>query len=167
MSGSCRGSKAGRRRRWRAASRSCCRWWGSTPAEFRARYPRQLSGGQKQRVGIARALAADPPLLLLDEPFAALDPITRFELQRQFLELRRKLRKAALFVTHDVREALMMATRIALLQDGALELLATPEEFRAARGEEARAFLAETGERDEQCAAVRDLIAVAEHLNWC
>jgi osmoprotectant transport system ATP-binding protein len=115
---------------------------GLDPAEFCGRRPRQLSGGQKQRVGIARALAADPPLLLLDEPFAALDPITRFELQRQFLELRRTLRKAALFVTHDVREALMMGTRIALLKDGALELLASPDEFRAARSDEARAFLA-------------------------
>ena len=115
---------------------------GLDPAEFRARKPRQLSGGQKQRVGIARALAADPPLLLFDEPFAALDPITRFDLQRQFLELRRTLGKAALFVTHDVREALMMGTRIALLKDGALELLATPDEFRAARSHEARAFLA-------------------------
>jgi osmoprotectant transport system ATP-binding protein len=115
---------------------------GLTPATFRHRYPRQLSGGERQRVGIARALGADPPLLLCDEPFAALDPITRFELQRQFLELRRSFRKTALFVTHDVREALMLASRIALLEDGALALVATPEEFRAARTPEARAFLA-------------------------
>ncbi len=114
---------------------------GLPPAEFRGRYPRQLSGGQKQRVGIARALAADPPLLLLDEPFAALDPITRFHLQRQFLDLRGALHKAALFVTHDVREALALATRIALVKDGALELVATPDEFLAAGGEEARAFV--------------------------
>jgi osmoprotectant transport system ATP-binding protein len=114
---------------------------GLDAAEYRARRPRQLSGGQKQRVGIARALAADPPLLLLDEPFGALDPITRFDLQQQFVELRRRLGKAALFVTHDVREALMMGTRIALLKDGKLELLATPEEFLAARSDEARAFL--------------------------
>jgi osmoprotectant transport system ATP-binding protein len=115
---------------------------GLDPAEFRGRYPRQLSGGQQQRVGIARALAADPPLLLLDEPFAALDPITRFDLQRQFLELRRGMRKAALFVTHDVREALMMASRIALLKDGALDVLLPPAEFLEARTSEARAFLA-------------------------
>lgn len=115
---------------------------GLEPARFRGRYPRQLSGGEKQRVGIARALAAGPPLLLLDEPFAALDPITRFELQRQFLDLRRRIGTAALFVTHDVREALMMATRIALLRDGRLDLVATPDEFRAARSDEARAFLA-------------------------
>jgi osmoprotectant transport system ATP-binding protein len=115
---------------------------GLDAAEFRGRYPRQLSGGQQQRVGIARALAADPPLLLLDEPFAALDPITRFDLQRQFLDLRQGMRKAALFVTHDVREALMMATRIALLKDGALDLLLPPAEFLEARTPEARAFLA-------------------------
>ena len=118
---------------------------GLEPAEFRARYPRQLSGGQRQRVGIARALAADPPLLLLDEPFAALDPITRFDLQRQFLELGRSMRKAALFVTHDVREALMMASRVALLKDGALDVLATPAEFQEGRTAEARAFLAAGG----------------------
>ncbi len=110
--------------------------------ELRARYPRQLSGGQRQRVGIARALAADPPLLLLDEPFGALDPITRFDLQRQFLELRRTTRQSALFVTHDVREALMLGTRIALLKDGAIDVLATPREFLAAETAEARAFLA-------------------------
>jgi osmoprotectant transport system ATP-binding protein len=115
---------------------------GLDPGEFRGRYPRQLSGGQRQRVAIARALAADPPLLLLDEPFAALDPITRFDLQRQFLDLGRRLRKAALFVTHDVREALMMATRIALVADGALDVLAPPGDFLDARTPEARAFLA-------------------------
>jgi osmoprotectant transport system ATP-binding protein len=123
---------------------------GLPPAEFRHRYPKQLSGGQKQRVGIARALAADPPLLLLDEPFAALDPITRFDLQRQFLELRRSVRKTALFVTHDVREALMLASRVALLKDGALELLLTPAEFLAARTPEAAAFLASLEENWRQ-----------------
>ncbi len=120
---------------------------GLKPLEFKSRYPRQLSGGQKQRVGIARALAADPPLLLLDEPFAALDPITRFDLQRQFLELRRAVRKAALFVTHDVREALMMGSRVALLKDGAVDVLATPADFLAAETPEARAFLASLDDR--------------------
>jgi osmoprotectant transport system ATP-binding protein len=110
--------------------------------DLRARYPRQLSGGQKQRVGIARALAADPRLLLLDEPFAALDPITRFDLQRQFLELRRGRGLTALFVTHDVREALMLGTRIALLKEGALAALLTPREFLRSEDAEARAFLA-------------------------
>ncbi len=115
---------------------------GLAPGEFRLRYPRELSGGQKQRVGIARALAADPPLLLFDEPFAALDPITRLDLQRLFLELRRSVRKTALFVTHDIREAMMLASRIALLKDGALDVLAGPREFRASETTEARAFLA-------------------------
>lgn len=112
------------------------------PAEqFAARYPRELSGGQRQRVGVARALAADPSLLLFDEPFGALDPVTRVELQRRFLDLRRRLGKTALFVTHDVREALLVATRIALLHNGRLAVLATPAEFLRAQGEEARAFL--------------------------
>jgi osmoprotectant transport system ATP-binding protein len=115
---------------------------GLAPAEYRTRYPRHLSGGQKQRVGIARALAADPPMLLFDEPFAALDPITRQELQHLFLELRRTVSKTALFVTHDIREAMMLASRIALLKDGRLELLASPREFLAANTDEARAFLA-------------------------
>ena len=119
---------------------------GLDPGEFRHRLPRELSGGQKQRVGIARALAAEPPLLLLDEPFAALDPITRFELQRQFVELRRTVRTAALFVTHDVREALLVGTRIALLKDGAVDVLADPEAFLASETAEARAFLASLDE---------------------
>ena len=115
---------------------------GLPPAQFAARYPRELSGGQRQRVGVARALAADPPLLLFDEPFGALDPVTRVELQRQFLELRRHLGKTAIFVTHDVREALLVGTRIALLHNGRLAVLAKPAEFLKAQGEEVRAFLA-------------------------
>ena len=115
---------------------------GLEPGEFGARYPRQLSGGQKQRVGIARALAAEPPLLLFDEPFGALDPITRVELQKLFLELRRRGNQSALFVTHDVREALLLGSRIALLKEGAVEVVATPEEFGKAGSAEARAFLA-------------------------
>ena len=112
------------------------------PEQFAHRYPRELSGGQRQRVGVARALAADPPLLLFDEPFGALDPVTRVELQRQFLALRHRLGKTAIFVTHDVREALLVATRIALLHEGRLATLASPAEFVRAQGEEARAFLA-------------------------
>jgi osmoprotectant transport system ATP-binding protein len=115
---------------------------GLPPGQFAARYPRSLSGGQKQRVGVARALAADPPLLLLDEPFGALDPIIRLELQRQFTDLGKSFGKTAVFVTHDVREALTMATRIALLKEGRLQLVATPREFLASQLDEARAFLA-------------------------
>ena len=115
---------------------------GLAPGEFRERYPRHLSGGQRQRVGIARALAADPPMLLLDEPFAALDPITRVELQDLFLHLRRQVGKTALFVTHDVREALRMGTRIALLNQGTMELILPAADFRRAGTAEARAFLA-------------------------
>ena len=111
------------------------------PAEFADRHPREISGGQRQRVGVARALAADPPLLLFDEPFGALDPITRVELQRQFLALRRDLGKTAIFVTHDVREALFLATRVGLVHQGRLEILTTPSEFLRAQGDEVRAFL--------------------------
>ncbi len=113
---------------------------------YASRYPRQLSGGEKQRIGIARALAAGPPLLLLDEPFAALDPVTRFEMQRHFARLRQSLGTTALFVTHDIREALMLGTRIALLKDGQLEAVASAEEFAGLRSPEAGAFLATLGE---------------------
>jgi osmoprotectant transport system ATP-binding protein len=119
---------------------------GLPPEEFRSRTPRQLSGGQRQRVGVARALAAEPSILLMDEPFGALDPVTRRDLQRQFLALRKAWTKTSLltslFVTHDVREALALATRIALLHEGRLEIVATPREFLAARTGEARSFLA-------------------------
>ena len=115
---------------------------GLPSREFAGRYPRELSGGQRQRVGVARALAADPPVLLFDEPFGALDPVTRLDLQKQFLALRSALRKTAVFVTHDVREALMLGTRIGLMSNGRLELLATPQEFRRATSREAGAFLA-------------------------
>jgi osmoprotectant transport system ATP-binding protein len=115
---------------------------GMPAAEFRARYPRQLSGGQRQRVGVARALAADPPVLLFDEPFGALDPVTRSELQQEFLELQREFGKTSIFVTHDVREALRLGTMIAVLMQGTLESVSAPADFQRAPGGEARAFLA-------------------------
>ncbi len=110
--------------------------------DFAARYPRQLSGGQRQRIGVARALAADPSLLLFDEPFGALDPVTRLELQRQFLELRDEFHKTSIFVTHDVQEALRLGSRIALLREGNIDTLAPPAEFVRAQTPEALAFLA-------------------------
>ena len=115
---------------------------GMPPSEFRTRYPRQLSGGQRQRVGVARALAADPPVLLFDEPFGALDPVTRLELQQQFLALQRDFKKTSIFVTHDVREAMHLGSNIALLDRGRLDFVAPPREFRSAVSPEARAFLA-------------------------
>jgi osmoprotectant transport system ATP-binding protein len=93
------------------------------------RYPRELSGGQRQRVGVARALAADPPILLMDEPFGALDPLTRAELQREFLTLQGRLHKTTVFVTHDLREALLLGSRIALIDAGRLITILTSHEF--------------------------------------
>src|SRR5258708_4701159 len=96
-----------------------------------SRYPHQLSGGQRQRVGVARALAANPPILLMDEPFGALDPLTRADLQHEFLWLQKKLQKTVLFVTHDLREAMLLGSRIALLEEGSLVSLSSREEFLA------------------------------------
>ena len=114
---------------------------GLDPNRFAERYPRELSGGQRQRVGVARALAADPPLLLLDEPFGALDPLTRASLQREFADLTSRLGKTAILVTHDVREALILASRIGLMHKGQLVLLETPERFLASDNMQARAYL--------------------------
>ena len=115
---------------------------GLPPAEFAKRRPSELSGGQKQRVGVARALAADPPILLMDEPFGALDPVTRAELQREFRALASRLEKTIVFVTHDVREALFLGTRIALLEKGRLIGIYSPREFLEATEPEVRAFAA-------------------------
>ena len=115
---------------------------GLESRRFAERLPRELSGGQRQRVGVARALAADPPLLLMDEPFGALDPLTRAALQREFAQLRTRLGKTCVFVTHDVREALLIGTRVALMEAGRIRLLATPAEFRQTDDALARDYLA-------------------------
>lgn len=104
---------------------------GMDPALYRLRFPRELSGGQKQRVGVARALAADPPVMLMDEPFGAIDPITRARLQDEFLKILRALKKTIVFVTHDIDEAVKMGDRIAILKDGALLQYDTPERILA------------------------------------
>jgi osmoprotectant transport system ATP-binding protein len=113
---------------------------GLDPREFAKRHPRELSGGQRQRVGVARALAADPPILLMDEPFGALDPVTRAELQREFSALARRLGKTIVFVTHDLREALLLASRIVLLEAGRIVATAKPQEFLLLDHPEVRAF---------------------------
>ena len=114
---------------------------GLEPRIYTNRFPRELSGGQRQRAGVARALAADPPLLLLDEPFGALDPLTRASLQREFADLSRRLGKTAILVTHDVREALLLGTRIGLMHRGQLLLVETPDRFLASDNPQARAYL--------------------------
>jgi len=113
---------------------------GLEPQRFAARYPRELSGGQRQRVGVARALAADPPLLLMDEPFGALDPVTRAEIQQEFKRLQQRLQKTIVFVTHDLREALMLASRVALLEGGKLVGVYTPVEFRRSSNPDVAAY---------------------------
>jgi osmoprotectant transport system ATP-binding protein len=115
---------------------------GLDVAQFAQRYPRELSGGQRQRVGVARALAADPPILLMDEPFGALDPLTRSDMQKEFLALQKRLSKTIVFVTHDVREALLLASRIALLEGGKMIGMYTPSEFRVAKEPLAAAYVA-------------------------
>ena len=101
------------------------------PSEFLQRYPKELSGGQQQRIGVARALAADPPVLLMDEPFGAIDPINRKSIQDEFLLMQKELRKTILFVSHDIDEAVKMGDKIAILRDGKLEQFATPDDLLA------------------------------------
>jgi osmoprotectant transport system ATP-binding protein len=115
---------------------------GLEPGEFAGRRPRELSGGQRQRVGVARSLAADPPILLMDEPFGALDPVTRAELQREFKALARRLGKTIVLVTHDLREALLLASHIILLEKGRVAASAGPEDFLRLQHPEVLAFAA-------------------------
>jgi osmoprotectant transport system ATP-binding protein len=114
---------------------------GLSAQKFSDRFPHELSGGQRQRVGVARALAANPDLLLLDEPFGALDPITRNNLQKEFAALVKRLNKTAVFVTHDLREAFELGTRVCLMDKGRIVLLDTPENFAASDVSLAQAYL--------------------------
>jgi osmoprotectant transport system ATP-binding protein len=127
--------------RVRARVREMLALVGLDPDRYARRRPHELSGGQRQRVGVARALAADPPLLLLDEPFGALDPITRAGLQREFQDLEARVGKAMVFVTHDVREGLRLGTRIGLMAEGRLVFVGTPAELQQSTHPEVRAFL--------------------------
>ena len=126
--------------RIRERARELLKMVGLDAERFAARLPRELSGGQRQRVGVARALAADPPVILLDEPFGALDPITRREIQREFKTLQRELGKTMVFVTHDIAEAFFLGSRVALLKDGEMILLGPPEDLLQSQHPEARAF---------------------------
>jgi len=115
--------------RTRARARELLALVGLDAAQFLPRYPHELSGGQRQRVGVARALAGDPAILLMDEPFGALDPLTRVEIRREFIALQKRLRKTIVIVTHDTAEALLLGTRIGLMDSGALQGVYTPREF--------------------------------------
>ena len=114
---------------------------GLPSQEFGGRYPNELSGGQRQRVGLARALAVEPPILLMDEPFGALDPITRAELQMEFRKLQEKLRKTVVFVTHDVGEALLLGDRIGLMESGRLRGVYSRQEFLDSAEESVRSYV--------------------------
>ncbi len=109
--------------------------------DLASRYPSQLSGGQRQRVGVARALAADPPILILDEAFGALDPITRSEMQKEFRALQQRMQKAVVFVTHDLREALLLADRVALMEQGRLVVDLPAAEFSRSKDPLVRAYM--------------------------
>jgi osmoprotectant transport system ATP-binding protein len=113
-------------RKRRDRSRELLELVGLSPKDFMDQRPYQLSGGQKQRVGVARALANDPPILLMDEPFGALDPITRRRIQEEFRRLERELRKTVVFVTHDVVEAMRLADRVAIMDEGKIRQIGTP-----------------------------------------
>jgi len=124
--------------------------------QLTSRYPRELSGGQRQRVGVARALAANPPILLMDEPFGALDPLTRDELQREFLTLQRRLCKTVVFVTHDLREALRLGSSIALMEAGKLVTVLPPQDFLRSSDPWAAAYVKAFGlgpESPDRCAS--------------
>jgi osmoprotectant transport system ATP-binding protein len=139
--------------RIQARARALLTMVGLDPDRFAARFPKELSGGQRQRIGVARALAADPPVMLLDEPFGALDPITRRDIQQEFRALQERLKKTMVFVTHDVREALLLANRVGLVKDGNMVLLGPPSELLNSDDPEARAFAACISDGDARSAS--------------
>jgi osmoprotectant transport system ATP-binding protein len=118
------------RKRTAERTRALLRLVNLPPDEFARRYPRELSGGQRQRVGVARALALDPPCVLMDEPFGALDPITRDQLHTEFLQLKERVQKTILLVTHDMAEAFSLADRVALMDQGKIVQIGTERDFR-------------------------------------
>ena len=129
-----------------SGSTSCWRWCGMSPEVYRDRYPKQLSGGQRQRVGVARALGGDPTVMLMDEPFGAIDPITRDRLQNEFLRLQAEVKKTIVFVTHDIDEAIKMGDRIAILREGSrIAQYDTPEQILVAPAERLRRRLHRLG----------------------
>jgi len=135
------------------------------PQEYRARMPSQLSGGQQQRVGFARALAAGPQVMLLDEPFGALDPITRDELREEFTQLRRRLKLTAVMVTHDMTEALLTADLIAVMKDGRLLQTGTPHELLTKPADPFVAALVNTPKRQaDQLEALAAGRSLANHV---
>ena len=118
---------------------------GLEPATFRGRWPDELSGGQRQRAGLARALAADPPLLLMDEPFGALDPITKGELHAEFQRVQQALHRSVILVTHDMAEACALADQIAVLHEGELIACDTPAKVKASDDPRVRALMGRSG----------------------
>lgn len=134
---------------------------GLPPERFRHSYPKELSGGQAQRVGVARALAVDPPVLLMDEPFGAVDPLTRERLQDEFLRLQQTLKKTVVMVTHDLDEAIKLADRICVMNNGLIEQVATPEELLSApKGRFVRQFVgSDRALKRLSRVAVRELLA--------
>ncbi|KYH15121.1 ABC transporter ATP-binding protein [Staphylococcus kloosii] len=129
------------------------------PEQFKNRKPDELSGGQRQRIGVIRALAANPPVILMDEPFSALDPISREKLQDDLIELQQKIKKTIVFVTHDIEEAMKLGDRICLMNDGKVEQIDTPEGFMThPQSDFVKQFMGSHLERDTRNIKLRDVI---------
>lgn len=141
------------------------------PEQFKNRKPDELSGGQRQRIGVIRALAADPPVILMDEPFSALDPISREKLQDDLIELQQKIKKTIVFVTHDIEEAMKLGDRICLMNEGKVEQIDTPEGFMTNQQSDfVKQFMGSHLERDTRNIKLRDVInhddGQADDLNY-